>query len=68
MVKITSVYMVATNVLGFSFGVRAQTEMKVWYIEDMYMLKVTWNEKQKIGTVIIIILCMIQFNVKMNLS
>ena len=47
MVKITSVYIVATSALGFSFGVRAQTEMKVWYIEDMYMLKVTWNEKQK---------------------
>ena len=39
MVKITSVYIVATSVLGFSFGVRAQTEMKVWHIEDMYMLK-----------------------------
>lgn len=49
MVKITSVYIVATSALGFSFGVRAQTEMKVWYIEDMYMLKVTWNERQKNG-------------------
>ena len=57
MVKITSVYIVATSVLGFSFGVRAQTEMKVWHIEDMYMLK-------KMGTVIIIILCMSQFNVR----
>ena len=26
----------ARNGLGFSFGVRARTEMEIWYIKDVY--------------------------------
>ena len=39
MVKITSVHLciVAASGLGFSFGVRAWTEMKIWYVEGMWL-------------------------------
>ena len=39
MVKATSVCTVVASGLAFSFGVRAWTKMKMWYVEGMYMLK-----------------------------
>ena len=35
--------MVAGSVLGFSFGVMAPTEMKMWCAKGMYTLKVVSN-------------------------
>ena len=42
MVKVTSLLILAASSLGFSFGVRAQTEIKIWWI---YMPKVASSEK-----------------------
>ena len=39
MIKVASVCIVAASELRFSFGVRSQTEMKIWYVEGMHMLK-----------------------------
>ena len=33
------------SALGFSFGVRAQTESKIWCVTGMYMGKVVSSEK-----------------------
>ena len=40
MVRVTSLFIVAATVLGFSFGVRALTEMKSNGVEGMHMLNV----------------------------
>ena len=37
MVKVTSLIIVAKSAVGFSLGVRTETEMKIWCIQDMYM-------------------------------
>ena len=44
MVKITSLLIETGSALGFSFGVRARTEMKIWCIKDMHLLKVVLSE------------------------
>ena len=44
MVKITSLLIKAGSGVGFSFGVRAQTEMEIWCVKGMYRLKVVSNE------------------------
>ena len=36
MVKVTSLLVKAESGLGFSFGVRAWTEMEIWCVKDMY--------------------------------
>ena len=41
MVKVMSLLIKPESALGFVFGVRAQTEMKIWYITGMCMLKVS---------------------------
>ena len=40
MVRVTSLLIIAASALGFSFGVRARTEMKIWCVVGMDMLKV----------------------------
>ena len=40
MVRVTSLLIIAASVLGFSFAVRAWTEMKIWCVVGMHMLKV----------------------------
>ena len=44
MVRVTSLFIVATSALWFSFGVRALTEMKIWCVENIHMLKVVGNQ------------------------
>ena len=39
MVKVTSLIVKAGSGLRFSFGVRAWTEMEIWYVKGMYRLK-----------------------------
>ena len=46
LVKVTSLLIDTENALGFSFGVRAQTEMKIWCVKGMYKLKVVSREKK----------------------
>ena len=43
MVKAMSVCIMAASALGFSFGVRARTEIKIWYVEGMHMLEIKKN-------------------------
>ena len=43
MVKVTSLLITAGSGLGFSFG--AWTEMKIWCVKGMFMLKVVSHEK-----------------------
>ena len=38
MVKVTSLLIEAESALGFSFGVRAQTEMNIWCIKSMHLI------------------------------
>ena len=38
--RVTSLLIIAASALGFSFGVRARTEIKVWCVVGMHMLKV----------------------------
>ena len=45
-VKVTSLLVEAESALGFSFGVRTQTEMKIWCVKGMHLLKVVSSEKQ----------------------
>ena len=40
MVRVTSLLIIAASAFGFSFGVRARTEMKIWCVVGMHMLKV----------------------------
>ena len=44
MVKVTSLLIVTESALGFSFGAIVQTDMKLWCIKGMYMLKVVSSE------------------------
>ena len=37
MVKVTSACIVAADEPAFSFGVRARTEMKIWYTEGSHV-------------------------------
>ena len=47
-VKITSVVIRAGSEHRFSFGVRAWTEMEIWYAKGMYMLKVVSSGKKRL--------------------
>ena len=47
-VKITSVLIKAGSEHRFSFGVRAWTEMEIWYAKGMYMLKVVSSGKKRL--------------------
>ena len=38
MVKVTSLVIEAESAIGFSFGVRAQTEMKIWCVKTMHLI------------------------------
>ena len=40
MVKVMSLLIKPESALGFVFGARAQTEMKIWCVTGMCMLKV----------------------------
>ena len=40
MVRVMSLLIIAASVFGFSFGVRALTEMKICCVVGMHMLKV----------------------------
>ena len=40
MVKVTSLLIKAGSGIWFSFGIRAWTEIEIWYIKGMFMLKV----------------------------
>ena len=40
MVRVTSLLIIAAVALGFSFAIRALTEMKIWCVVGMHMLKV----------------------------
>ena len=40
MVKVTGLLIKPESALGFVFGVRAQTERKIWCVAGMCMLKV----------------------------
>ena len=42
MVKVTSLHIEAENALGFSFGIRAQTEMKIRCVKGTHFLKVEY--------------------------
>ena len=44
MVKVMSLLIKPESALGFVFGVRAQTEMKIWCTTGMCMLKVVSSE------------------------
>ena len=46
MVKIMSLLIKATCGLGFSFGVRAWTEMEIWCVKGIFMLKFVSSDKQ----------------------
>ena len=46
LVKVTNLLIDAKSGLRFSFGVRAQTEMEIWYVKGMYKLKVVSREKR----------------------
>ena len=45
MVKVTSLLIKARSGHGCSFGVRAWTEMEIWYVKSVYMLKVISSKK-----------------------
>ena len=45
MVELTSRLILPESAFGLSFGVRAQTEMKIWCIKGMCMLKIVSSEK-----------------------
>ena len=47
-VKVMSLLIMTGSALGFSFGVRAPTEMRIWCIvKGMYLLKIGSSEKMK---------------------
>ena len=48
MVKVTSVLIKAGSEHRFSFGVRAWTQMEIWYAKGMYMLKVVSSGKKRL--------------------
>ena len=45
-VKVTSLIINAGSGPGFSFGVRAWTEMEIWCVNGMFMLKVVSSQKK----------------------
>ena len=45
MVKVTSLLVKAGSGVGFSFGVRARTEMEIWCVKGMFRLKLISSEK-----------------------
>ena len=45
MVKVMSLLIEGESALGFSFGVRAQTEIKIWCVKGMHLLKIVSSEK-----------------------
>ena len=47
-VKVTNLLILAESALGCSFGVRALTEMKIWCIKDMHLLKVVSSKKKRV--------------------
>ena len=44
MVNITSLLAKVGSTVGFSFGVRAWTEMEIWCVKGMYRLKLITSE------------------------
>ena len=46
--NVTSLIIKAGSGLGLRFGVRAWTEMKIWYVIGMYMLKVVSSLKFRV--------------------
>ena len=48
MVKVTSLLAKAGSGLRFSFGVRAWTEMEIWYIKGMQRLKLVSSENNSV--------------------
>ena len=50
MVKVTSLLIEAESALGFGFGVRVRTEMKIWCIKGMHLHKVVSSVK-KLGLI-----------------
>ena len=46
MVKVTRLLIKARSGHRCSFGVRAWTEMEIWYIKSVYMLKVISSKKK----------------------
>ena len=59
MVKVTSLLILPESALGFSFGVRAQTEMKIRCAKGMCVLIVVSSEK-KIHVLRVLILLLTQ--------
>ena len=45
MVKVTSLLVKTGSGRGFSFGVRAWIEIKIWCVKGMYRLKLVSSEK-----------------------
>ena len=45
MVKVTSLLAKAGSGVGFSFVVRARTEMEIWCVKGMFRLKLISSEK-----------------------
>ena len=45
----TSLLIKSESALGFSFGVRAQTEMKIWCIKGTRILKKSQVKKKTLG-------------------
>ena len=54
MVNFTSLFIKPESALGFIFGVRAQTEMKIWCVTGMCMVKTVLNGTN-LGVKVIII-------------
>ena len=45
MAKVTYLLILAESAPGYSFGVRAQTERKLWCVKNVHFLKVVSSEK-----------------------
>ena len=45
--KVTNLLNKSESALRLSFGVRAQTEMVIWYVKGMCVLKVVSSEKSR---------------------
>ena len=48
MAKDTSLLIKAESAPGWSFGVRAQTEVKIWCVKDVHLLKLVSSEKKQL--------------------
>ena len=44
MVRVTSLLILVASALELSFGVRARSEMKIWCVGSMHMLKLVGND------------------------